>query len=50
MKRILVNYGAPKHAKTQPLHHVAVNGQYNVHGRALTQVFTAVLAESFGQK
>ena len=26
------------------------NGQYNVHGRALTQVVTAVLAESFGQK
>ena len=28
---------------------VAGNGQYNVHGRALTQVVTAVLAESFGQ-
>ena len=28
---------------------VAGNGQYNVHERALTQVVTAVLAESFGQ-
>ena len=28
---------------------VAGHGQYNVHERALTQVVTAVLAESFGQ-
>ena len=28
---------------------VACHGQYNVHERALTQVVTAVLAESFGQ-
>ena len=28
---------------------VVGHGQYNVHERALTQVVTAVLAESFGQ-
>ena len=34
------------HWATEP---VAGHGQYNVHERALTQVVTAVLAESFGQ-